>query len=133
VSNPGKVPVDVTILFVDSGYGISAVFPQRGMIEDNRLPPGKTLRTQRFSVTDATLGLEHAVLLAVKGEGAAADFSYLEQSALPTERTRGAAAANHPLGRFLADALRQQGTTRGLAAQQAETYLAKSLSWRVKP
>ncbi|MFZ4396916.1 MAG: caspase family protein, partial [Kiritimatiellia bacterium] len=66
VSNPGDHPIDVTILFIDADFGITAVFPEPGIVEDNRLFPGQSRLTSRLEVTTETAGQENVVVFAVR-------------------------------------------------------------------
>lgn len=132
IENKGGTAADVTLLFIDSAYGIHAFYPTRGTVEDNRIPPGGKQTSPSAEVTDVTVGLEHMVAIAVRGEGAPVDFTVLEQPRLETgARTRGGGAPVDPLGQLLRRALYGQGTTRGLARTDAGNYRMLSISWRV--
>ena len=50
IANRGRAPVDVTMLYVDSEFGIDALFPRGG--ENNRIEPGRVARRRRRSVLD---------------------------------------------------------------------------------
>jgi hypothetical protein len=85
--NRGRRPVDLTVLFVDSRYGISAEFPAAG--ELNRIPARATVA----DVIDATInvettGTERLIAIAVAAEplAPAGDFSFLAQASLPGTR-----------------------------------------------
>jgi len=82
LENSGRTAVDVTALYLDSRYGVSAVFPG-AQGESNRLEArGKT----RFEleVSDETLGTERLMVIAaaVQAKAERADFSFLAQSTL---------------------------------------------------
>src|SRR5262249_57019319 len=77
VENRSRVPIDVTLLFVDSGFGIEPFFPEAGQVEDNRFQPGQARTTPCRRVQDHTLGVDHMVVLALKAEGPPADFAWL--------------------------------------------------------
>ncbi len=142
VENLSRMSVDVTLLFVDSNFGITAFFPPSGVAADNRLKPNRfsqsTLITPRARVTPAP-DLEHMVVIAVKAEPmkAPTEFGFLAQPSI--ERARGVAARqrdasiNSPLGQLLQRALYQEGDARGLSAAQLDEYATQVLSWRVAP
>jgi hypothetical protein len=125
LTNTGNVPVDVTLLYVDSGFGITALFPDT---ENNRLRPGSTVRVPPVDVDAGTTGREYVVVLAVKSEGLEpADFVGLAQKgikqALAIEKKRGARGAlGSPLGRLLRKAAYQDGTTRALKRREVANY-----------
>jgi hypothetical protein len=131
VANRSPYSVDVTLLFIDGGYGISAFFPRPGLVGDNRLAPGRTLVTPRARVTATTTGQEHMVLIAVKAQRFPADFSCLVQPTL--ERVRGLgdrpAAFDSPLGRLLESAINGDGRTRGAEVGVLSTYALRCISW----
>lgn len=139
IHNRGRVAVDVTLLFVDSGYGISPVFPQPGLAE-NRIPPGKTVTTQRGTVTSTTTGQEEMVVISVQApaQQEPADFSFLAQETLP--QTRGPAqraVLDSPLGQLLASALFSQddegNRRRGYQVTEIGQHAFEVVSWRVVP
>lgn len=134
VTNPGKLAVDVTLLFVDSGYGISSLFPPAGTSGDNRLPPGQSLVTPLVHVTADTVGAEQVVAIAVRAGREPVDFTCLEQ--LTLERARGSGgdtALTTPIGQLLQTAVYGQGNTRGLAAAQVDAYTVRMLPWTTLP
>jgi hypothetical protein len=130
VRNPGRTPVDVTLLYIDSGYGIQALFPSKDQGLDNRLAPGEIRSLQPYTVDDSTLGQEHIIAIAVRSGPVRVDFTGLEQPTL--EMTRGATALQAtPLGRLLAAArYGGEGTTRGLAAAEVSDYAMALVTWR---
>lgn len=119
--NPGRTPLDVTVLYVDSRYGVSPLFPIDG--ENNRLQPGDRVKIPPAAVGDETAGREHIVVIAVKGTGDRPnDFTVLAQPSL--EQARAAAKGlKHPLMELC------EGTVFGLEGKrgaprraQVETY-----------
>lgn len=86
VRNSGRVALDLTALYIDAGYGISALYPYpRG--SSNRLEPGDS-DTVIARINATTTGHERLLLIAVQAhsQGEHRDFSFLEQPRL--ERTR---------------------------------------------
>jgi hypothetical protein len=135
VHNLGRLAADVTLLFVDSGYGIHAVFPPPGTAGDNRLEAGKSLTTPRVKVTADTVGAEQVVAIAVRAGRDRGDFTCLEQPTL--ERARGTAGAvqtlDSPFGRLIQSAMYGSGTTRGLAVGEVQAYAVRLLPWVTDP
>ena len=118
VTNPTLAAVDVTVLFINSAYGIYTLFPPTAD-HSNRLGPGQQSDTLRFSV-EPPAGTDHVVAIAVRAQTGTSylDFSYLEQPELPQARrnSRGAPAMHSPLGRLLERAMYGAGPTRGLSS-----------------
>jgi hypothetical protein len=135
LKNPGQEAVDVTLLLIDSGFGIQALFPlQAGTY--NRLRHGdSTLR--RFVVTAKTTGLEHLLVIAVKSrtQEDPADFSPLAQETIEKARAvefrprnGGPGALDTPLGRLL-QAARFEGNRGGAAVTTIGDHRLQLLSW----
>jgi hypothetical protein len=140
ITNRGKMPLDVTLLFLDSSYGISPLFPRRGTAGsgENRFLPRQSHMLPPVRVNPKTVGLEHVVVIAVKGEGQPIDFTCLAQPNLQKVEeaaTRGAGkqALNSALGGLLKNALYAQGATRGLDMVETDTQVLRLLSWTVPP
>ena len=137
VTNRGKTTLDVTLLFIDSGYGIDSVFPRRGsaVSGENRFLPDQSHLIGPARVNPKTVGLEHMMVIAVKGEGQPVDFTCLAQPTLErAESTRGAdKSLSSPLGRLLKNAMYAQGASRGLDVVEADAQVFRLLSWSVQP
>jgi hypothetical protein len=93
--NEGRVPVDVTVLYIDADYGVSVLFPQSGA--SNRLEPGAS-EPVLIDINDTTTGVERLVVIAVDAlpHSERADFSFLAQppvAAMQAQRARGVGAA----------------------------------------
>jgi hypothetical protein len=135
LSNPGEVPADVTLLYVDSDYEIKCLFPESG--EYNRLRPGEGLTLlPPLKVEAEAPGLEHLVVIAVRGEGTATDFGFLEQPALEKAATRGKFALrglNSPLGQLFRAGVYGDGRTRSLAQADIDACHLRLHSWRIAP
>ena len=136
VENGSRFPVDVSLLFVDSGYGIHPIFPRSTRRDYNRLASGETLQTRPFRVTGTTLGLEHLVVIAVMGEGETVDFCWLGQPTIESARgdvaTRGGGTRgfDSPLGSLLQQGMYAEGGQRGLAAEEADDVALRVFSWQ---
>lgn len=133
--NPNRFAIDLTVLFIDSGYGIEPMFPRAG--EFNRLEPDQT-QAVRVQVTGTTTGREQLVAIAVKsGLGQPADFSLLSQPTIErarnSERQRGGdgGAFDSPLGRLLQLAMYGEGKTRSLPRQNFDEYAIRLITWQV--
>ncbi len=81
LTNRSAIPVDVNILFVNGDYGVDLYYPEPGLQLDNRLPPGKTMRTPAVEIDDKTTGVEHLIVVATKSkaQGQPVDLSSLVQ------------------------------------------------------
>ena len=134
VKNKGRSAVDVTLLYVDAGYGIKAVFPKSGTATDNRVYAGESVLAFKGTMNGKTLGLEHLVMIAVPGEGQPVDFSALEQPTLAKARGNGSSdrALDSPLGSLMRTALYGSGGKRGLDADDFDRHSLALISWRVR-
>ncbi len=83
LDNRGTSPADVSVLFIDSEYGIRQYYPEPGLQLNNRLPPseGDPVRTEEAEMAAETVGVEQMIVIAVKSksQGQPVDFSDLEQ------------------------------------------------------
>lgn len=131
IHNKGPTSIDVSLLLVDSRYGINAVFPERGTIDDNRIPPGGTMVTPRMEVTMNTVGPEQLVALGVRSSTSRVDFTCLEQASL--EKTRGAPSLETPLGELLKSSMYQEGNTRGLSRSRSSDHATQLITWWTLP
>lgn len=133
VKNLAAEPVDVTLLFIDSGYGITPFFPKATTMGDNRLGPKATWRSPRQKVTADTMGLEHMLVIAVRGEGPPMDFAWLSQPTMAAARgssgTRG--GMQSPLEKLLENAAFAGSSTRGRDRQSVDKNCIRLISWKV--
>ncbi len=134
ITNHSRFTVDVTLLFVDSEYGITAAFPRAGSGVDNSIPAGGHIIAGQAVTTPTTFNLDQMVVIAVKSTGQAIDFSVLEQSNIAAVRNtlRGAGdpTMDSPLGELFQNALYGTGGTRGLS-MKLSTHKLDLMSWRV--
>lgn len=131
VVNSGSMPIDVTLLLVDSSGRLQPVFPARGREGDARLPAGKSLRTPRAVVEVTEAGTEHLVLIAVAAEGPPQTFAWAAEepdnwSTTSSKATRGSSGS----GTLLREALLGSTTTRGSSTGE---MLIRGISWRTLP
>ena len=82
VENKTGALADVTILFVDSQFGVSSLFPSDG--RTNRIEDGRRITDISGEITEDTLGLEGMIVIAVRAARGSpvADFSFLQQNRL---------------------------------------------------
>jgi len=139
LANKGRVPIDITAFYINSGFGIKCLYPRQGNL--NRLLPEESLAPWlplRFD--NKTVGLEHLVVIATKANGQPVDFSLLEQptleQALNKAGTRSGAFAQSldtPLGKLLQRGMFGEGQSRGATWQQIEDYVVFAVSFNVRP
>jgi len=132
--NPNTFAVDVTVLYVDSGYGITAFWPDRDRGEQNRLPAGKSFTTPRGVVKDLTLGPERLLVIAVRAQKEPIDFTALAQPTIDQARgaTGGRRALDTALGRVLARYLYRETRPRAIARGELDDYALRILTWEVR-
>lgn len=85
IRNKGREASDVTLLFLDSQYGISAMYPPPGRL--NRIEAGGD-DNAKIQINADTTGVERMLVIAVPAQPKqpSADFSFLEQASLPKSR-----------------------------------------------
>jgi hypothetical protein len=135
--NEGRIAVDVTLLFIDAGYGITAWYPKPGTSTDNRLEPRAPKNklgppdVPRSIVTADTTGLEHIVLIAVKAEGPPLDFTWLAQPSIAAARAVSRGGTTSPLTALFENAAYR---TRGKVAEDTlSPFAIRTISWKVPP
>ena len=98
IKNLAPEPTDVTVLFIDSGFGISTFFPRAAGI-DNRLKSTDPALELRATVTAKTVGMEHLLIIGTRPKPNAdpSDFSFLSQPTIERARSAGpgGSAARH--------------------------------------
>jgi hypothetical protein len=132
ITNDGSVPLDVTLLFINSGYGIQALYPRADEEIDNRIQPGQTVSTGKFNVKDDTLGVEHVVAIGVAvGQEPRVSFGSLEQPSMNAFQTRSIGRSS--LVDLLRRALYDGGTGRGMRIEGTTRHVFQMISWRTLP
>ena len=137
--NKGRVPIDVTLLYIDSGFGIDCLYPRDGDI--NRLRPGESILPRvSLKFNSKTAGLEQLLVIAVKAKGQPVDFSQLTQPtlerALEKAGTRGeelSQSLDTPLGKLLKRGMFGAGGARGASAEEIADYCMFTVSFNVRP
>ncbi|MGB2247661.1 MAG: caspase family protein [Alcanivorax sediminis] len=92
VTNEGRQPQDVSILFVDSQYGVTQLYPDSG--QPNRLDGGESLNFE-WDVNVETVGMEHLMVSSQPGDGVNTNLGYLQQAPLNVS-TRGLGSSKPP-------------------------------------
>lgn len=119
VANRHTQAVDVTILFVDSQYGITSIFPRSG--ESNRVVANGQLTSGKVEVNVDTVGRESLLVIVTEAEpgGEPADFGFLQQARLAVTRGAGARGAEGGLRDILENLGFEPERTRGVRVGKA--------------
>ena len=141
IANKGRVPIDVTLLYIDSGFGIDCLYPDPRENEINRLRPGESILPRvSLKFNSKTAGLEQVVVIAVKAKGQPVDFSQLEQPTLERALQQAGArgeglkqSLDTPLGKLLRRGMYGAGGTRGLVIADVEDHAMFTVSFNVRP
>lgn len=141
VTNVGRGPVDFTLLFVDSHFGIAPIYPTRfgvsNRLEGSGNPQARPFQTRAYRVNGNTLGHEHLVAIAVPSTSPDehVDFTFLAQSEVGAQQRsadpNAARSFDSPIGRLLRHAMFADGGKRGLDDHEASQHDAQLLSWDV--
>jgi hypothetical protein len=136
IHNPNRFAVDVTVLFIDSGYGIDVYFPNE---EINRVKGSETLVLPAIGLdASKTFGLENLVVIAVKATTKEpVDFSFMAQPTLEKMvKVRGKVlgdAPKSPLESLLETNLFGSGNTRGINRRAVDEFSLRSIPWQLSP
>ncbi len=122
--------IDVTLLYVDSGFGITCLYPAIGEI--NRIAAAEK-QIIELDITATTTGIESLLAIAVKADLQPVDFSILAQPSLPLTRDGGSALLESPLGRLCRTAMYGRGKVRGIESAPNQNYDIRLITWRVDP
>lgn len=120
LTNNKEVAIDATVLFIDSEYGIQAIYPRRS--RTNRIEAGASTRIAKFKIKANTVGLEQLVLIAVDAEPSspASSFAFLSQPSIESTRAVTAGFARQPLQDLFTRAGFGSQTTRGIAMESED-------------
>ncbi len=152
IKNASRFAIDLTVLYIDSDYGILALYPVKGR-ELNRLKSGESAPAILLDlIIDETIKeklidpktkhvkaglLENLIFLAAKSpaEGEPLEFTGFAQSSL--DRARDWAikptAINSPLGKVFQNGLYGAGTTRAVKVREVEQFGFTSVPWTLRP
>jgi hypothetical protein len=136
LSNPNRFPVDVTLLYINGGFGIDTLYPERGEI--NRLDPGEIVPPLLLKIDGKTSGQEHLVAIVVRGTASQpVDFTALSQPTLEaargTDGIPGHGPLDSPLGQLLSQAMFASGNTRSASRETLGDCRLEMFSWKVMP
>jgi hypothetical protein len=126
IQNKGPKAADVTLLFLDSQYGITAMYPEAGRL--NRIEPGGNDRL-KIKIDVDTVGIERMLVISVAAEPNRpnADFSFLQQQTLATSR----GGSGSPLDALFEEAAFGASSTRGLARiDDVSAARMRLISWQ---
>ncbi|WP_349606857.1 hypothetical protein [Cupriavidus sp. DF5525] len=104
LSNRSSLPVDVTVLYLDSDFNVHCLFPVGG--QSPRLPAALGVKTLNATFDSKTTGFEHLLIIASQARSGQppADYAFVSDS--PLEQTRALG------GRGLEDAVAKAGFSR---------------------
>jgi hypothetical protein len=126
IRNKGPKAADVTLLFLDSQYGITAMYPQAGRL--NRIEPDGDDHL-KIQIDADTVGIERMLVISVAAEPNRpnADFSFLQQQSLPASR----GGSTSPLDALFQEAAFGASGTRGLARiDDVSAARMRLISWQ---
>lgn len=117
VRNKGNRPFDLTVLYIDSRFGVTSMFPGTGSV--NRIEAGASVPVP-LEITDDVIGIERLVVIAVESPASrvgTTDLSFLAQPSLETvEQARGGQRSGED---DAIDLFRRAGFGEGLATRGA--------------
>ena len=129
VTNKSDFSVDVSLLIVGTDLAITPFFPRKSEAGKQTIAAGGTFNTSVGKV-NPPFGPEQMVLIAVRTQKDAADFTVLAQEGL--EQRRGgdrSAALKTPAGRLLEAALYRVNGTRGVGVDEATELGMRVIPW----
>lgn len=128
ITNKGNVPVDVTALFIDGGFGITPIFPAEIGASNRIQPNSQPIKIIDAKITADTLGSESLIIVAVKAEPnmQRTDLSFLAQASLASAKLSRSMMEKKT---SLENALRQ-GATHATANNQSSSAIW-SYHWEV--
>ena len=140
IENMSTSSAYVTVLFVDSAYGIQPMFPDKSVLDGLIAPRTKSKKSKlvvaKSQVTAETTGWEHIIVVGVDTTNGPQDFSFLSQTSIP--KVRGEQendALGSPLGQLLRHLnYRDTETSRGLiTCNELAHFGFATISWQVEP
>lgn len=137
VSNNGNRPFDLTVLYIDSRFGVTPMFPRNGAV--NRVEAKASVFVP-LEITDDVTGIERLVVIAIESPAArlgSIDLSFLAQPTLETVEQRRdgpLAAEDEAIALFRSAGFGEGLTTRGAARATIPTHMgAQVFTWQVTP
>jgi hypothetical protein len=133
VTNTGKLPMDLTVLYLDTNYKIGGIWPTEPG-GPNRIRAGESFPVP-INIFAPPAGTEHVVLIAVKGTGPNVDLLCLKQEGLPRALEE-PPAATKGLSRLLARQVYKKAegaeSARGGGLDVVDDYAMALVTWKVK-
>ncbi|MFN0318084.1 MAG: hypothetical protein ACKVQA_23910 [Burkholderiales bacterium] len=116
IKNRTSVPVDVTLLYVDSAFGITPLFPTQG--ELNRIMPNNALDSgapgqSNIKINASTLGIERLIVIAAPAGAQSEPANYSDLAQPRINRTRSVSNDDSVLTELLELAAFGGSTNRG--------------------
>lgn len=135
IHNADSESIDFSVLFIDSKFGITPLFPPPGVVADNRIQPGQSYAVGPMQVEASTVGLEHLLVIATNAEEQPLEFSWLGQDSLQAAQriARSSGGRNDPLDELLQDTLFSKQHVRGMRMADAEGTCLRAISWQTVP
>lgn len=133
--NTATVPLDLTVMYVDAAYGMSALWPDAAQLFNPRIEAGAKVAIGEFEAFADSLGRDRLLVLGLPVVQASQPLSlaFLAQESLdPSVRTRG---QQDPLAQLMMEAGFGGATTRSLrpARQGGQPMSALVFGLRVQP
>jgi hypothetical protein len=130
IKNPNRFPIAVTVLYIDSNFGIEAYFPVDG--EENVIPAGSVLPIPPITVDGSkTFGQENLVVIAMKAKPKEnQDFTFLAQASIEKAKRSGPSS---PLDSLLETAVFGAGNTRGISRRAVDDFTFRLIPWHLSP
>lgn len=135
VLNKGNRAFDLTVLYIDSRFGVTPMYPGAGSV--NRVEARASVRVP-LEITDDVIGIERVVVFAVESPAAHAgtlDLSFLAQPSLETvEQTRSGARGEEDdaIALFRSAGFGEGLATRGVEHVTVPTRMgAQVFTWQV--
>ena len=127
VGNVGGGPVDLSLLYFNADFTVSAIWPRQGL--SNRLAPGEAIRAG-LQIGGATPALEELMILAVPVDPDAArvDLTRLAEPAA----TRSMGGRAQAMTDWIDGRLQDDMMTRGFSAKPADLILVRQ-AVRIRP
>jgi hypothetical protein len=126
VTNRGKQPLDVTVLYIDSDFGIHCLYPRKDGSNRIRSTESELLP---FTCDAETTGREHFVVIALKASGPVIDFRHLVQPTMERAKEQAVSRGDDwsktmgtPLGRLLKRGMYSPGASRDPSVEEQESY-----------
>jgi Caspase domain len=137
IRNVGSETIDFSVLFIDSRFGITPLFPSSGVVADNRIRPDQTYSVGPMQVEASTVGLEHLFVIATRVDGQPQEFGWLAQESLEAAQRASRSGlrgrSNSAFGELLQEALYSNQNVRGMRMSDTKATSLRAISWQTAP